>query len=64
MVRRLFTLLLALVGLTSAWAEDYPVTINGVQLTSDNYTNFTNSNIMAKSWSRYLGYSIRPVRNQ
>ena len=41
MVRRLFTLLLALVGLTSAWAEDYPMKIGGVQVTSDNYQNIT-----------------------
>ena len=27
--------------LTSAWAEDYPVQIDGVQVTSDNYQNIT-----------------------
>ena len=41
MVKRLFTLLLALVGLTSAWAANYGLKIGGVQLTSDNYTNIT-----------------------
>ena len=41
MVKRLFTLLFALIGLTSAWAEDYPMKIGGVQVTSDNYQNIT-----------------------
>ena len=41
MVKRLFTLLFALIGLTSAWAANYGLKIGGVQLTSDNYTNIT-----------------------
>ena len=41
MVKRLLTLLFALIGLTSAWAANYGLKIGGVQLTSDNYTNIT-----------------------
>ena len=41
MVKRLFALLFALIGLTSAWAANYGLKIGGVQLTSDNYTNIT-----------------------
>ena len=41
MKRGLLTLLLAFMGLTSAWAEGYLIKIGGVQLTSDNYTNIT-----------------------
>ena len=41
MKRRLFTLLLSLIGLTSIWAESYGLKIGNVLLTSDNYTNIT-----------------------
>jgi len=42
MVKRLFiSLLLALVSATAMWAENYPVYIGGVRLTSDNYQNIT-----------------------
>ena len=41
MVKRLFTLLFAFIGLTSVWAANYGLKIGGVQLTSDNYTNIT-----------------------
>ena len=42
MVKRLLlSLLLALVGVAAMWAEDYPIVIGGVQLTSDNYQNIT-----------------------
>lgn len=34
-------MLLALIGVTSAWAVNYGIKIGGVQLTSDNYTNIT-----------------------
>ena len=41
-MKRLFvTLLLALVSATAMWAENYPVMIGGVRLTSDNYQNIT-----------------------
>ena len=41
MKRLLFTLLLALVSGAMMWAENYPVMIGGVRLTSDNYQNIT-----------------------
>ena len=42
MKKRLFTLLLALIGLTTTvCAEDYGISIGGKQLTSENYTNIT-----------------------
>ena len=37
------TLVLALVGLTSAWAEDYGLAIGNVAVTSSNYTNISAS---------------------
>ena len=41
MKRFLFSCLLALVSVTAMWAEDYPIMIGGVQVTSDNYQNIT-----------------------
>ena len=41
MKRFLFSCLLALVSATAMWAENYPIMIGGVQLTSDNYQNIT-----------------------
>jgi len=41
MKQKFLTLLLALVSMTAMWAENYPVLIGGVQLTSDNYQNIT-----------------------
>ena len=42
LMKKLILLFATLVmTLTSAWAEDYPVQIDGVQVTSDNYQNIT-----------------------
>ena len=56
MKQKLFTLLLALIGLTTTvWAEDYGIKIGGVAVTSDNYTNITSSNFPAVT-SGYVTY--------